>query len=119
MQQVYIQETRWHGKDVWPATAGCTFLHLGRLLPEKDAVAYRGEGVEILLDNVVTEAWKQGGEVWKAVSSKIVIAKLHWAGHMHSSKHHSHKRSALNVTVYSVLCIYLCCPSRSKIKVQI
>ena len=108
-----IQETRWYGKDVWPATASCTFLHSGRPLPEEDAVAYRGEGVGILLDNVAPKAWKQGGEVWKAVSSRIVMAKLHWAGH--GSKHHSHKRSVLNVTVCTYCC---CCPSRSKVKVQ-
>ena len=72
-----IQEAKWFGKDVWPTADDCMVLHLGRPLPEGDAVAHRGEGVGILLNGLATEAWRQAGEVWKAVSSRIIMAKLH------------------------------------------
>ena len=36
-------------------------------------LAQRGKGVGILLNSVVTDAWKQAGEVWKAVNS---VSKL-------------------------------------------
>ena len=71
-----IQETKWFGKDVWSAVDCCTFLHSGRPLPEGDAVMHRGEGVGIFLDSMASEAWRQAGEVWKAISSRIVLARL-------------------------------------------
>ncbi len=41
-----IQESKWFGKDVWPAAAnGHTFLHSARSLPPSDDVAMRNEGV--------------------------------------------------------------------------
>lgn len=43
-----LQETKWFGKDVWPTADGCTFLHPGRSLPERNEVARVG----ILLNNV-------------------------------------------------------------------
>ena len=73
-----IQESRWFGKDVWPAADGYTFLHSGRSVPEHGDVAARSEGVGILLDEQATAAWRQSGEVWKAVSSKIFMARLKW-----------------------------------------
>ena len=96
-----IQETKWFGKDVWPAVDGCTFLHSGRPLPEGDAVAHRGEGVGIFLDSMASKAWRQAGEVWKAISSRIVLARLRWT--RSSGEHHGYKRSPINVTV---ICVY-------------
>ena len=61
-----VQESKWFGADVWPAVDGFTFLHSGRPLPGGDDVASRNEGVGILLDARAGEAWRQGGEVWKA-----------------------------------------------------
>ena len=57
---------------------GYTILNLGRLLPEHGDVAVKNEGIGILLDERATAAWRQGGEVWKAVSSRIVMASLKW-----------------------------------------
>ncbi len=62
-----IQETKWFGKDVWPAD-GYTFLHSGRLLPSDGEKATRNEGVGIALDERATAAWREAGEVWEAVS---------------------------------------------------
>ena len=92
--------TKWFGKDVWPTADGCMFLHSGRPLPERDAVTHRGEGVRILFNGVATEAWRQAGEVWKAVSSRIIMAKLRWTGC--GSDHHDSKRTPLYVTVVCV-----------------
>ena len=57
-------------------SGGCTFLHSGRAVPSIDAHYLRNEGVGISLDEKASEAWKLGGEVWKAVSSRIVTARL-------------------------------------------
>ena len=38
--------------------------------------AVRNEGVGIALDEMATAAWKAAGEVWDAVSSRIVTARL-------------------------------------------
>ena len=57
---VDIQESKWFGKDVWPAVDGYTFVHSGRTLPGEDDIAARGEGVGILMDAKATAAWRQG-----------------------------------------------------------
>ena len=75
-----VQESMWFGRDVWPATGGCTFLHSGRLLPNSGDPAMRNEGVGILLDEKATAAWRQGGEVWEVVRSRVVMARLKWIG---------------------------------------
>jgi len=49
--------------------------------------------VKVLVNNVATEAWRQAGEIWNAVNSRIVLArivlaKLRWTrcgGEHHSS----------------------------------
>ncbi|XP_065176365.1 uncharacterized protein LOC135806138 [Sycon ciliatum] len=38
--------------------------------------AYRGEGVAIVLLGLAQRAWKNGGCQWRAVSSRVVVAKL-------------------------------------------
>ena len=68
-----IQETKWFGKDVWPV-GRYTFLHSGRPLPGDQERASRNEGVGITLDEKATVAWKNAGEVWEVVSSRINIS---------------------------------------------
>ena len=55
---------------------GYTFLHSGRPLPVGEGPAVRKEGVGIALDERATAAWKEAGQVWNAVSSRIVTARL-------------------------------------------
>ena len=98
-----IQESRWFGKDVWPAADGYTFLHSGRPLPEDGDVAARNEGVGILLDENAAAAWRQCGEVRKAVSSRIVMARLKWIGK--GQRRSGECRENKNVFV-SVICVY-------------
>ena len=70
-----IQGIEWFGNDVW--TAGeYIFLHSGRPLPDTDKIGVRNEGVGIALDKAVAEAWKKAGEVWEAVSSRVVMARV-------------------------------------------
>ena len=97
-----IQETKWFGNDVWPAD-GYTFLHSGRPLPSDQERAARNEGVGIALDKEATAAWKNAGEVWEAVSSRVVMARLKWAGVM-KKKHGRHKRD--KDMYVSVICVY-------------
>lgn len=70
-----IQETKWFGRDVWNSD-GYTLLHSGRQLPEDGEPIMRNEGVGILLDRHATLAWKDAGELWEAVSSRVVMARL-------------------------------------------
>ena len=71
-----IQETRWFGSDVWTAADGYMLLHSGRPLPEESAPQTRNEGVGIMLDKDGVTAWKDAGECWEAVSSRVVTARL-------------------------------------------
>ena len=54
------------------------FLHSGCPLPGDQERASRNEGVGIALDEKATVAWKNAGEVWEAVSSRIISARLKW-----------------------------------------
>ncbi len=76
-----VQESRWFGEDVWPAADGYTCLHSHRPLPNSDdEVAARNEGMGILMDARASSAWRQGGEVWRSISSRLVVARLQWVG---------------------------------------
>ena len=73
-----IQESKWFGNDVWEAGEQHTLLHSGRPLPQDGQHTARNEGVGIVLDKATTEALKNAGEVWDAVSSRVVMARLLW-----------------------------------------
>ena len=70
-----IQETKWYESDVWEGQ-GYTFLHYGYVLLVGEGPAVRNEGVGIALDERAAATWKEAGEVWKAVSSRIIMARL-------------------------------------------
>ena len=92
-----IQESKWFGCDVWPASR-YTFLHSGRPLPSDGETATRNECVGIALDEEAALAWKSAGEVWEAVSSRLVTAWLQWS---------SRKEGGGKDKVFvSVLCAY-------------
>jgi len=74
-----IQETKWFGSDVWPATNGCMLLHFGRPTPNiETGEIIRGEGVGIVMNKRATAAWRAAGKEWSAVSSRLVTARLKW-----------------------------------------
>ena len=70
-----IQETKWFGKDTWTVD-GYTLLHSGRTLSDEGDPQVRNKGVGILLDRHARVAWKNAGESWEAVSSRVVTARL-------------------------------------------
>ena len=85
-----IQETKWFGNDIWYAEEyTCIFLHPGRSLPVGDDNTTRREGVGI------------AGEIWEAVSSRIVTARLKLARLGQRMIGGSRERSDTFVTVIS------------------
>lgn len=100
---VGIQESKWFGREVWPVAGGYIFLHSGRPLPASEDMAIRNEGVGILLDGRAAAAWRQAGEVWEAVSSRVITARLKWVGR--GQRRNGGSRETSNVFV-TVVCVY-------------
>ena len=69
-----MQETKWFGGDVW-SEGGFTLLQSGQQLPSDNEQVERNEGVGIVLDEAAA-VWKEAGEIWEAVSSRIVTARI-------------------------------------------
>ena len=70
-----MQETKWFGSDAWEVD-GYMFLHSGRRLPADGKVRVRGEEVGIMLDPLASAAWRESGEVWEAVSPRLIMARF-------------------------------------------
>lgn len=51
-------------------------LTAGRDVPNAGQVRQRGEGVAIVLSGIAVNAWKPGGNQWKAWSSRLITATL-------------------------------------------
>jgi len=75
-----VQETKWFGSDVRPAVDRHIMLHSGRSVPQDGVTVVRREGVGIVLNPRAAADWKAAGEVWKAVSSRLIMARLKWVG---------------------------------------
>lgn len=75
MSAVGISETKWFGSAVYDVD-GFLILHSGRPVPGKSEKGERNEGVGIVMDPCMGESWKECGEVWNPVSSRIVSARL-------------------------------------------
>ena len=61
---------------MWPAIDGYTSLHSERPAPYTDDAVARREGAGLALDIRATAAWRMAGEVWKPVSSRVIMARL-------------------------------------------
>ena len=55
------------------------------------------------MNKKATAAWKKVEEVWEALSSRVVMARLKWAG-VGKKKHGRHKRD--KDAHMSVICVY-------------
>jgi len=75
MRAMCISETKWFGSDVYEVD-GFTVLHSSHELPQPGDVLQCGEGVAIVLDPLMTQAWRDAGESWLAVNSRIVSIHL-------------------------------------------
>ena len=54
-------------------------MHSDRPIPNDDADGIaRREGVSILMNKRATATWRPAGEDWRAVSSRLVVARLKW-----------------------------------------
>ena len=69
-----ISETKWFGQSVYDIE-DFTIIHSGRHVPD-EAPLHRSEGVGIVLDTAMAAAWREAGEEWKAVSPRVVRARL-------------------------------------------
>ena len=80
-----------------------TILHSGRPIPTETQAAERGEGVGIVLDPHMTMAWRDAGETWRAVSSRVLTARLKIAGQdVSRSDRQSSRSSPFFMTIISV-----------------
>jgi len=79
MSMVGISETKWFGQAVY-LVDGYTVVHSGRPVPGAGDVAQHGEVVDVVFDPVLSEAWRNGGEVLNPVSSCIVTLRLLLSG---------------------------------------
>ena len=70
-----ISETKWFGQDIYEVE-GYTILHSGRPIPGDTDAVERNEGVGIVLDPQLKEAWRRAGEIWKGVSSRIMMVRV-------------------------------------------
>ena len=96
-----ISETKWFGQAVYEVE-GYTILHSGCPIPGESQIAKQNEGVGIVLDLQMTTAWKEAGEIWKAVSSQIVTAGIKIARQDGAMPDRRSSRGALFMTVISV-----------------
>jgi len=71
---------------------GFVMIHSGRPLPSGDDPVLRNEGVGIVM-NLVAAAWRDSGECWKAISSRIVYAHVK----LQCSKFHRGRRGKQDV----------------------
>ena len=70
-----ISETKWFSSNVYEVE-GHVVLHSGRELPKEGESFQRSEGVGIVLSPKAAKAWRDGGEQWEPVSSRVVTARL-------------------------------------------
>ena len=86
---------------VWPGVYevdGVVMVHSGRPLPTGDDPALRNEGVGIVMSSAVATAWRNSDECWRAVSSRIVCARL--------KLEHRGGRKMIRDTYLSVVSVY-------------
>ena len=69
-----ISEIKWFGQAVYELE-GYTILHSGRPVPE-ESPRLRSEGVGIVLNPAMGAAWREAGEEWKAVSPRVIKARM-------------------------------------------
>ena len=70
-----LQETKWFSNAMYKVGESIV-LTAGRPTPSAGQTRQRGQCVAIVLSGPAVAAWKNGGEVWKAHSSRIVTAMV-------------------------------------------
>ena len=85
-----------------------TILHLGRPVRDESPLL-RNEGVGIVLDPALTAAWREAGEVWKAVSPRATRARLKMVNELSTGM-----RTPTFITVVSVYALTFRAPPEEK-----
>ena len=70
-----VSETKWFGKNVYEIEDH-VMLQSGKQTPGVGEPVKRGEGVGIILNKDTAKAWREGGEQWNPISSRILSARL-------------------------------------------
>ena len=70
-----LQEPKWFGSGIYHVD-GSVVLASSRKIPAAGEPVQRGERAALVISGPVIEAWKDGGEQWKAWSSGLITAKL-------------------------------------------
>ena len=70
-----ISETKWFNNNIYEIEDHIV-LHSGHGLPAEGEQVIRQEGIGIILNPVAAKAWREGGEQWEPISSRIVTARL-------------------------------------------
>ena len=94
-----VSESKWFGQGVYEVD-GFVMVHSGRPLPIGNDSVLRNEAVGIVMNPVVAAAWRDSGECWKAISSRIVYAPMK----LQCSKHH--RRRGKQEVYLSVVSVY-------------
>ncbi len=81
-----ISETQWFGNNIFEVEDH-VILHSGRKLPGEQETIRRGEGAGIVLSAEAAKAWRDGGEQWEPVNSRIVSARLRLRGGRQQCSH--------------------------------
>lgn len=75
-----ISETKWFGDNMYEVEHH-VILHSGRRLPGEGETVKRGEGLGIVLSQVVTKAWRESGEEYEAIGYRIITTRLKISGY--------------------------------------
>ena len=97
---VDISETEWFGNAIYDVD-GFLILHSGCPVPGVGERVERNEGVGLVLDPSMVESWRECGEVWSPVSSRIVMARLMLCDKARSSRGGSGLVYGIIVSVYA------------------
>ena len=76
---VGISEIKWFGEGVYEVD-GLVLVHSGRPVPADGEPVQRYEGVGILLNSTMATAWRNSGECWRVISSRIVSVRIQIQG---------------------------------------
>ena len=66
---------KWFGQDVYEVD-GFVLVHSGRPIPADGELVQKTTGVGILLNPTMAAAWRDSGEYWRVVSSRIVSVHI-------------------------------------------
>ena len=72
-------DIKWFGEGVYEMD-GFVLVHSGRPVPADGEPVRRNEGVGILLNPTMATAWRNSGECWRTIISRIVSVRIQIQG---------------------------------------